>query len=49
MDENALVVIAAADEVRSRLPELPRQGFTVTERLDGVTLAALWAMGQQVV
>jgi hypothetical protein len=48
LDDNALVVIAAADHVAELLPNDTR-GFTVTERLDGVTLAALKEMGRQVI
>jgi len=48
LDDNALVVIAAADHVAGLLPDSSR-GFTVTERLDGVTLAALKEMGRQVI
>jgi hypothetical protein len=48
LDDNALVVIAAADHVAQLLPDDSR-GFTVTERLDGVTLAALKEMGRQVI
>jgi hypothetical protein len=52
LDDNALVVIAAADHVAQLLPNPTvqfRAGFTVTERLDGVTLAALKEMGRQVI
>jgi hypothetical protein len=48
LDDNALVVIAAADHVAQLLPDDSR-GFTVTERLDGVTLAALKEMGRKVI
>jgi len=48
LDDNALVVIAAADHVAGLLPDDSR-GFTVTDRLDGVTLAALKEMGRQVI
>jgi hypothetical protein len=48
LDDNALVVIAAADHVAGLLPN-DKCGFTVTERLDGVTLAALKEMGRKVI
>jgi hypothetical protein len=48
LDDNALTVIAAADHVAELLPNDTR-GFTVTQRLDGVTLAALKEMGRQVI
>ena len=48
LNDNALQVMAAADHVAELLPNDTR-GFTVTERLDGVTLAALKEMGRRVI
>jgi hypothetical protein len=42
------VVVDAADKVEARL-EPTRRGFTVTERLDGVTLEAMKELMRNVV
>ena len=48
VDENARVVIEAADDVRSRLPESPRQ-FTVFDSLDEAMRKHLLEYGKNVI